>query len=329
MADEHERPQQRLHAPALLDELDRQPVEQLGVRRRRAHRAEVLARLDEAAPVQRLPEAVDHHARGQRVVAADQPARQAEAIRRQVVGHGRQRRRRVGVHALARRGERAAFAQRRRRPFVARLVLHHQRGRQLEVLDRLLQPRHVLAIGLERRRLLAELRGEVLGLRVRARWRAESRSRHACARSRRRPPAARPPSSWTGGTGPGPARACRPRARSSTVKTVPPGKPTGAFGHQHELERHAPAVADGIDDPRLAEPRVRDRRVGGQVEQIAARDVAVALDGLEVDASPLRGIAGRRGKDLHARDPEVSVRVASRTLLRQRRDRAAPRDAGR
>ena len=188
-------------------------------------------------------------------------------------------------------GERAAFTQRRRRPFVARLVLHHERRRQLEVLDRLLQPRHVLALGLERSTTARGTASRVPWPASPSARRAESRSRHACARSRRRRRAARPPSSWTGGSGPVPCPSVPSSCPIVDREDGATGEAHGRLRHQHELERHAPAVADRIDDPRLAEPRVRDRRIGRQGEQIAARHVAVALDRLEVDACSLR--AGR------------------------------------
>ena len=53
---------ERLDVPARLHELDGEPVEQLRVRRDRALRAEVLARLDDAAPEVLLPETVDEDA---------------------------------------------------------------------------------------------------------------------------------------------------------------------------------------------------------------------------------------------------------------------------
>src|SRR6185436_7692842 len=56
-----------LHAPAARDELEREPVEELGMRRALALRAEVLARRDEPAPEDALPRAVDEDARRQRV----------------------------------------------------------------------------------------------------------------------------------------------------------------------------------------------------------------------------------------------------------------------
>ena len=68
----------------VLDELDGQPVEQLGVRRRLALRAEVLAGRDEAGAEVGLPDAVDERARGRRRLRIDEPPRERQARRRRV-----------------------------------------------------------------------------------------------------------------------------------------------------------------------------------------------------------------------------------------------------
>ena len=64
------------------DELGRQPVEQLGVRRRLALEAEVLGGLHQPDAEMLLPEPVDGHAGGQRVLGRRQPAGQAQAVAR-------------------------------------------------------------------------------------------------------------------------------------------------------------------------------------------------------------------------------------------------------
>ena len=51
------------------------------MRRRRALRAEIVLRIDDALSEIALPDAVDGDARGERIVAADQPMRQVEAGR--------------------------------------------------------------------------------------------------------------------------------------------------------------------------------------------------------------------------------------------------------
>ena len=85
------RAEERLLAPALRDELGGQPVEQLRMRRRRALRAEVLARLDEPASEDLLPEPIDGDARDERVALVDQPAREAEPVDGLIVAHRMQR----------------------------------------------------------------------------------------------------------------------------------------------------------------------------------------------------------------------------------------------
>ncbi len=73
----HHQPVHRLHAPAALDELERQPVEQLRMRRRLAHLAEVARRADDAFAEMMLPDPVHHHARGQRIVRATRATRRS------------------------------------------------------------------------------------------------------------------------------------------------------------------------------------------------------------------------------------------------------------
>ena len=87
---------QFLQAPAALHELDRQPVEQLRVRRRRALTAEVVLGLDNPSAEVLLPHAIDGHARGQRVTRIHQPAGKVKPVG----GAGsRHERRQHGWHA--------------------------------------------------------------------------------------------------------------------------------------------------------------------------------------------------------------------------------------
>ena len=72
---QHE-PVQVLDPPAVLDEIDRQPVEQFGMRRGIAHHAEVARRADQAPSEVVMPDAVDDYASGQRVCRVGQPIRQ-------------------------------------------------------------------------------------------------------------------------------------------------------------------------------------------------------------------------------------------------------------
>ena len=79
---------QRLDVPARVDELARQPVEQFGMTGPLALHAEVVAGLDQALTEQLLPEAIDHHARGQRMVGLGEPLRQPQAVLRRALGPG-------------------------------------------------------------------------------------------------------------------------------------------------------------------------------------------------------------------------------------------------
>ena len=67
-----------LQAPAVLDEPVGQPVEQLGMGRRLAHRAEVARGSHQADAEVVLPDPVDDHASRQGVGRVDQPVRQGE-----------------------------------------------------------------------------------------------------------------------------------------------------------------------------------------------------------------------------------------------------------
>src|SRR6266508_6281775 len=67
--------QRRLH------ELHRQPIEQFRMRRRRALRAEIVFSLHNAASEILLPEAIDHHARGERVLWVNNPECEVKAVR--------------------------------------------------------------------------------------------------------------------------------------------------------------------------------------------------------------------------------------------------------
>ena len=73
----HDQLGQLLHGPAIVHELRGQPVQQFGMRRHAAAMAEIAGRRHQALPEVILPDAVDHHARGQRIVFAGDPVRQA------------------------------------------------------------------------------------------------------------------------------------------------------------------------------------------------------------------------------------------------------------
>ena len=96
--------QQREHllgVPAALDEFSGEPVEQLGVDGQVALAAELLARAHDADAEDRLPEAVHRDAGGERVVAADDPAGEAEAVLRISIVPAGEMRRYSFVHLIA------------------------------------------------------------------------------------------------------------------------------------------------------------------------------------------------------------------------------------
>src|SRR4051812_9700303 len=69
----------RLQTPIVFHELVRQPIEQLGMRRRLTHRAEIVARRDDSLAEMMLPKAVDNNSRGERMIGQRQPAGQGAA----------------------------------------------------------------------------------------------------------------------------------------------------------------------------------------------------------------------------------------------------------
>ena len=69
----HHQPVHRLDAPAALDELGREPVEQFRMRRPLAHLAEVARRAHDAFAEVMLPDPVHHDARGQRILRRRKP----------------------------------------------------------------------------------------------------------------------------------------------------------------------------------------------------------------------------------------------------------------
>ena len=86
---------QVLGAAAGAQELGRQPVEQLGMRRRRALDAEVARRRHQAAAEMVLPDAIDPDARRQRILrtrSASRPA-QSRRLRDRFAGVGAEDRR--------------------------------------------------------------------------------------------------------------------------------------------------------------------------------------------------------------------------------------------
>jgi hypothetical protein len=62
-----------LDVPAAVHELAGQPVEQRGIHRRLALRAEIVEHLAEAGAEELLPQAVHHGAGGERIFFGDEP----------------------------------------------------------------------------------------------------------------------------------------------------------------------------------------------------------------------------------------------------------------
>src|SRR5215510_1072543 len=62
-----------LDAPAARNELASQPIEQVEMRRAPTLQAKIARCRNDAPPEVMLPDAVDHHSRGQRIVGAGNP----------------------------------------------------------------------------------------------------------------------------------------------------------------------------------------------------------------------------------------------------------------
>ena len=115
-------------APAAGDELPCQPVEQFGMRRPVALQAEIVFRGDQALAEIGLPDAIDRHARRQRMVAARPASGQNRAGR---AAAPRDQRRQHGRHAGLHRGAGLQKVAADVNVRFARLgpLAHHERGR--------------------------------------------------------------------------------------------------------------------------------------------------------------------------------------------------------
>ena len=91
-----DRSQQVLQAPIVLHEVDGQPIEQLGVRRRRGANAEVLGRFHDPDAEHRLPDAIDRDSSRRRRTPIDEPARERQPIGLGVLRQRMQRRGHAG-----------------------------------------------------------------------------------------------------------------------------------------------------------------------------------------------------------------------------------------
>src|ERR1043165_6224044 len=75
---QHDEPVHRFEGPTALDEARREMIEQFRMRGWLAAHAEIVGRGDETATEMILPEAVGHHAGGERVIGPGQPLREFE-----------------------------------------------------------------------------------------------------------------------------------------------------------------------------------------------------------------------------------------------------------
>ena len=164
---QHDLAQQRLRRESTRDEHARKVVKQRLVARARAHHAEILARLDDAAAEEQLPRAVRGHARKQRVVGARDPARHAEAVGGlRIATHSAERGRHRRRNFLLWARQRPARQQMRLSPrFRSEFAQDRRTCLDAPALD--LEPRRVVvAVGVLR---LVEVRQEAEVLAVRER----------------------------------------------------------------------------------------------------------------------------------------------------------------
>ncbi len=119
----HQQAEEFLDVPARLAELDRHPIEQLGMRGQFAADPQVAGGADQPRAEQLLPETIDRHSRGHRLFGPQQPLSQAQPIARQLGWHRRQRGRSAGRDLVAALVVVAPIQDERRRRF--RPFLHH------------------------------------------------------------------------------------------------------------------------------------------------------------------------------------------------------------
>ncbi len=85
----HNLPPQVLHVPARVDEVTRQPVEQLGMRGQLSLAAEVFGRDDDSPAEDRLPPAIDGHPRRERLLGSVSQRASPSRFRGQSAAKGR------------------------------------------------------------------------------------------------------------------------------------------------------------------------------------------------------------------------------------------------
>ena len=88
------------HIPAVFNKLHGQPVEQLGVAREIALRAEVRAGFHQACTEDLLPHAIDRYTCGERVLAVNQPVGEIQPIVITILRLGRQGGKKLGTLRL-------------------------------------------------------------------------------------------------------------------------------------------------------------------------------------------------------------------------------------
>ena len=143
-AEDH--PMQRLERSACGEQLRRQRIEQLRMTRTDAAEAEIIGRGHEPPPEVMVPEPVDDHSRGQRVLGRRHPGRQSAAAAGRIQTRGRVDRRRIriehrdeaGGDFLARLGEIPLVEQVGRGGIRSRIPHGHAPG-ELETALRLLR----------------------------------------------------------------------------------------------------------------------------------------------------------------------------------------------
>ena len=158
MADVTIKPVDVLEAPTVLHELDRQPIEQLGMRRPLALHAKIVRRRHDAAAEVLLPKPVDDHPRRQRMIGPREPIGKLRApARRRLAAMDARERHRLGRRRPEKLREArrhlgfgplptSAFEQVRGRRLAANIA-HRHRHRQLLRLQRIELRQLLLQLG--------------------------------------------------------------------------------------------------------------------------------------------------------------------------------------
>ena len=116
------------HGPAVFHEPHREPVEQLGMGGKLALITKVLLGFHETPAKEGGPGAVHHHPGGEWLITADQPAGEAQAVRRGAGRQGVQHAEHAGFHPVHRLGELSAVMEESGAGILRGPLLHDQRG---------------------------------------------------------------------------------------------------------------------------------------------------------------------------------------------------------